>query len=730
MSHLFTNEELKKITNSSESSPSNPHTVSHRPPPPPPPSHSNLSRASYRPPPSPFSSAPHSPSDSKPIQRGRFTVTRHDQLSVLSPFQPRTPVPVSSPFQPRTPVPVSSPFQPRTPVPVSTPFQSRTVYFEDKPSNLKTKGNMNLSPGWIPRIEFYEYDIENYTYGNSARFVNFKKRESSNVNEIGIIAEIENPPSKFPVSMFHLMESSIDPLVSTSTQVRDIPNVPNRLEILNYYKKYKNWKTKLPYTEIDENIKSFYTIPRKSKIQETVIEAFEKQREYVRQFVPDVLTIPSNSLNNQSFIYQIKLEPGERLVIFGDFHGSFHTFIRQLFRLYLLGVIDLTNYQIMDGYRIIFLGDLIDRGNYGIDIIYLICKMIIVNNTPEKLKCILNRGNHEERLQASHDGFARELSFKNIEESIKERIFRLFEVCSSAIVLNCEGNRYWCCHGGIPVEKYTERIFKIPSIKDGGDTNRNYVFYISDLNISKQIRWNDFRTDEFNYSPNRGDPHLFKVGTKSLDAFMKFNQIDFIIRGHQDSNYNSCILTSSQKLINNKTKTLSRFGLDIDSDWYNLSKIPLDPSLSIPNADADAVLFEKNPLVNEFLHKVPFTEIKENYRVNGAVARIDTFSGTFKNRSSMVKNINSDYKFYPVITISTNTDNGRHFTKDSFALLRLDGDDGTSLFTKEYIMASEYLLESVFTGGIKKNKSKLKTKSKSKTKRKKVKKTKKTYTKK
>lgn len=629
-----------------------------------------------------------------PFQRGRFTV-----FSSTNGSPP--PIPVQ-------PIPTIS-------------------YFMNKPRGLRRKNNMNRGLGIVPRIEFYEYDIQNYTYNNSARFGDFKKRESTNQNKNGIVSHVNHPTSD---SLYHYTESSIDPLVSTHEHIKNIPNRTNQLEIMNYYKKYKNWQTRLPNANI-HTIRPFYTLKRKEHIMDTVRRAYEIQLAYVQQFIPDILTKRKHcGLNEGSFIYQVKLEPGEKLIIFGDFHGSLHTFIRHLFRLYLLGVINLDNYYITEGYRIVFLGDVVDRGNYGLDIIYLISKIMMVNNNNEKLKCILNRGNHEERELIKHYGFIQEMNRKNIHETTQNLIIGLFELCSSAVVFHCNSSKYWCCHGGIPIEfKLSKKIFKIPTLEEG-DVNRNYVFYIDNLDISLQIRWNDFTSKADIQNSSRG-PGIFEIGTIYLENFMKVNSIDFILRGHQDSMYNSTILCSSLNINENIRKSYSKIKLgrlNLSDSWYNLSKVPINSSLPIP--EDDNILFEKNINVNRFFHKIPFDAILPNYRVNGAVARIDTYSGTFKNLNGLVKNINSgEYEFYPVVTISTNTDNGRPFTKDSFALLRLDGDDGTSLFTKEYIMASEYLLETILgpdfvdsAGGKKKKKSKTKTK--------KVKKTKKTDSKK
>ena len=62
------------------------------------------------------------------------------------------------------------------------------------------------------------------------------------------------------------------------------------------------------------------------------------------------------------------------------------------------GIINLKKFIINDPYKIIFLGDIIDRGIYSLDILNIIFKLIINNNKVKKLndiKIIFIRGNHE-----------------------------------------------------------------------------------------------------------------------------------------------------------------------------------------------------------------------------------------------------------------------------------------------------------------------------------------------
>ena len=105
-------------------------------------------------------------------------------------------------------------------------------------------------------------------------------------------------------------------------------------------------------------------------------------------------------------------------------------------------------------------------------------------------------------------------------------------------------------------------------------------------------------------------------------TLLKKNNIRFIIRGHQDSNGNSFLF-----------------------DKEGFVNIISDPKM----IDIDNFLY-----YNE-------SNKTYGYRVEGAIARL-----------KLDNNIHKD--FFPIITISTNTDTRRYLNADSFALLRFDID--------------------------------------------------------
>jgi hypothetical protein len=164
--------------------------------------------------------------------------------------------------------------------------------------------------------------------------------------------------------------------------------------------------------------------------------------------------------------------------------------------------------KLKDNYHLVFLGDVLDRGNFGYEMIILIFLLKIIN----PLNVHLNRGNHEhyEMWKSMDYSFLNELNKKiqiiknkdtenNINEIFFLNTFIMFlSHCSSAIILNYGEKKYWLCHGGFPTGiDESSPTFKIPhKSKLISFYESNYyndpsksIFY---ENIPEQIRWSDF----------------------------------------------------------------------------------------------------------------------------------------------------------------------------------------------------------------------------------------------
>ncbi len=98
---------------------------------------------------------------------------------------------------------------------------------------------------------------------------------------------------------------------------------------------------------------------------------------------------------------------GSKVCFMGDIHGSLHSLLRNLKRLQLLDFLG-DDFKLKEGNYMVFLGDYVDRGTYGIEVLYLLMCLKLANWD----KVILLRGNHE-LVSINEDpvqgGFSRDL---------------------------------------------------------------------------------------------------------------------------------------------------------------------------------------------------------------------------------------------------------------------------------------------------------------------------------
>lgn len=116
---------------------------------------------------------------------------------------------------------------------------------------------------------------------------------------------------------------------------------------------------------------------------------------------PGLLEKVSADLNfRHPYAQRLDLEPNNHIAIFGDIHGSCHSFLRSIWKRVVKGFLD-ENLHITDpkGY-IVLLGDLVDRGRYSVEVLYLAMLLKLAN--PDRVYIL--RGNHEDPKMGSNGG--------------------------------------------------------------------------------------------------------------------------------------------------------------------------------------------------------------------------------------------------------------------------------------------------------------------------------------
>lgn len=139
--------------------------------------------------------------------------------------------------------------------------------------------------------------------------------------------------------------------------------------------------------------------------------------------------------------------------VLGDLHGNYHDLnvYEQVF--WSLGLS-------LSPCSLLFLGDYVDRGFYGVEVVAYLFAQKVKNPT----KMFLLRGNHEVRNIQRNFTFYQECLRKFGEEqyhSIWNTINRVFDVMPLAAVVD---SKLFCCHGGIPPPWLCPRIEHINSI--------------------------------------------------------------------------------------------------------------------------------------------------------------------------------------------------------------------------------------------------------------------------
>jgi hypothetical protein len=220
----------------------------------------------------------------------------------------------------------------------------------------------------------------------------------------------------------------------------------------------------------------------------------------------------------------------EEVVVVGDVHSSLKSLCRCLLHLYERGVID-DAFRISPDRRFLFLGDLVDRGEFSLEVLFLVCVLKLRNG--ERVT-ILN-GNHEDEDQwgQDEDGRLAVEMYHQFEGDVSKavQVRELLVLLPSAVFARFSPDSVvQFSHGGI-AEGYDPRAF-IGSgygYQDHGPDDVEHPL--------RGLKWSDFDTSctGAHAIPNtaRGTAHVY--GPESVQRYLSKNDLRGIIRGHQDT---------------------------------------------------------------------------------------------------------------------------------------------------------------------------------------------------
>lgn len=193
------------------------------------------------------------------------------------------------------------------------------------------------------------------------------------------------------------------------------------------------------------------------------------------------------------------------ITIVGDLHGNIIDFLKIL-----------KTHGAPPWTRYLFLGDLVDRGEFSVETITFIYLLKV--KYPQDVFII--RGNHEVDAVCSKYGFKSEIIKKYNSEKLYQTFINTFNYTPMAALID---SRILCIHGGIG-----------PSVKTMNDIAniKRPISMITKNTPAYDLLWSDPYEDAIIFERNpRGFGHLF--GKKHLIDFELKNALSLVVRGHE-----------------------------------------------------------------------------------------------------------------------------------------------------------------------------------------------------
>lgn len=201
------------------------------------------------------------------------------------------------------------------------------------------------------------------------------------------------------------------------------------------------------------------------------------------------------------------LRINKKTYLVGDIHGQFYDIVS------LISKFDLTKETLL------FLGDYVDRGVFSTEtFLYL---MLLKSYYPQNI--YLLRGNHESEKMTNHFTFKHECIIKYNLDVYNSFLANFKQLPIAAVVQN----KAFCCHGGISPD-----LVKVDEI--------NKIQRVSEITYDGllcDIMWSDpdenFYSNRKKWTFNNQRNCSFFYNCKHVKEFLKINNLDLIIRGHQ-----------------------------------------------------------------------------------------------------------------------------------------------------------------------------------------------------
>jgi len=221
------------------------------------------------------------------------------------------------------------------------------------------------------------------------------------------------------------------------------------------------------------------------------------------------------------FISDWRIPEGTTLYAIGDIHSGIHSLAAILKH---IGVTD--DWKLPFRTKVIFCGDYVDRGPYGIECLYAVTKLHMTN--PDTVRLI--EGNHEDPGTYVKYGFAAEMVEQYSEdlETAMDATVKMLRTMPAAIFVRLDTHTKMIqfCHGGMVLPEHETYA----ALKNGVMTEQ--MTMISENMRSHPLKWGDFRNGREDVTDKRNG--RTRRGIHSTIAYCDDLDLLGIISGHQD----------------------------------------------------------------------------------------------------------------------------------------------------------------------------------------------------
>lgn len=288
-----------------------------------------------------------------------------------------------------------------------------------------------------------------------------------------------------------------------------------------------------------------------SKYLQPVATTFIKEQKTLFQ--------PGNTVNETNFFIQkLQLPSDSKIAVVGDLHGGFQDLMVFIKSIRKLGFFK-NNYKLADNHYIFSLGDMVDRGPSSLEVVFFL--LLLKNENPEHVFIV--NGNHEGSMTYQVNGHDWLYRVNNLHQSGKiddavyesdNETFTPFWYLPRAIFVQFKGMEKWIqfCHGGL--DGYTgyddtnrkglHNNLEIQQFLESSDVIKTFD---QDTYQKDGLRWSDFGIDPSGNSDDvrpstrerpprpKDAPDVGNLyGISSTDDLLQKNNLECIIRGHQD----------------------------------------------------------------------------------------------------------------------------------------------------------------------------------------------------